>query len=189
MNSTTAKQTFQMLGNETLWEVARRLHELLAEGQLPYAIVGGVAVCLHGYRRNTVDLDVLIRPDDSGSFRKMLESGKFAWNAESKEFRNESGIAVQVVLAAAEEGPGQEARFPDPNDAGAVTIIEGLPVLTLAELIQSKIACGMGNLRRTHKDFADVVELIAIHELDGSFARCLHKSVRKEFRQLVKRVR
>jgi hypothetical protein len=68
-----------------------------------------------------------------------------------------------------------------------VTTIVGLPVLSLAELIQAKLACGLGNLRRTHKDFADVVELIAIHHLDGSFARFLHKSVRKEFRELIRR--
>ncbi|HEX7446375.1 MAG TPA: hypothetical protein VF306_02455 [Pirellulales bacterium] len=39
-------------------------------------------------------------------------------------------------------------------------------------------ACRLGNLRRTHRDFAGVVELIvveliAVHELDGSFARFL----------------
>ena len=44
-------------------------------------------------------------------------------------------------------------------------------------------------MRRTHKDFADVVELIAIHNLDPSYARFLHKSVRKEFRLLVRRAR
>jgi hypothetical protein len=49
-----------------------------------------------------------------------------------------------------------------------------------------KIACGMSNLRRTHKDFADVVELIAARNLDGSFARVLHKSLRPTFRELVR---
>lgn len=39
----------------------------------------------------------------------------------------------------------------------------------------------------THRDFADVVELIAIHNLDGAFARHLHKSLRKTFRQLARR--
>jgi hypothetical protein len=34
-----------------------------------------------------------------------------------------------------------------------------------------------------------VVELIAIHGLDGAFARFLHKLVREEFRELVRRVR
>ena len=58
--------------------------------------------------------------------------------------------------------------------------------MSLAALIQSKLACGLGNLRRTHKDFADMVELIAVHGLDKSFARNLHKSVRPEFRELVR---
>jgi hypothetical protein len=56
-------------------------------------------------------------------------------------------------------------------------------------LIQAKIACGLGDLRRTHKDFADVVELIAVRRLGGSFARFLHKSVRKELRELVRSAR
>jgi hypothetical protein len=65
--------------------------------------------------------------------------------------------------------------------------IEGLPVLSLAQLIQSKVACGLSNLRRTPKDFADVVELTAVHHLVGFFARFLHQSVRKEFRTLLRR--
>ncbi len=104
-----------------------------------------------------------------------------------KEFRSADGAAIQFVLAGESEGPGQAALFPSPGDRKHVTTIEGLPVLSLAQLIQSKLACGLGNLRRTHKDFADVVELIAFHRLDGSFARFLHKSVRKEFRELVRR--
>jgi pyruvate/2-oxoglutarate/acetoin dehydrogenase E1 component len=42
-----------------------------------------------------------------------------------------------------------------------------------------------GVLRRTHKDFADVVELIDQHGLSRADARRLHKSVRKTFRELV----
>jgi hypothetical protein len=101
------------------------------------------------------------------------------------------GDGFHSVLAARQAGeserPGQAARFRSPSEPNHVTRIEGLPVLSLAELIQSKVACGLGNLRRTHKDFADVVELIAVHHLDGSFARFMHKSVRKEFRELVRR--
>ena len=64
-----------------------------------------------------------------------------------------------------------------------------LPVFTLAKLIESKIACGQGNLRCTHKDFADVVELIIHHRLRSDFARFLHKSVRPTYRQLVRQSR
>src|SRR5262249_38424285 len=156
---------------------------------IDHAIVGGVAVCLHGYQRNTVDVDLLIRPEDAEPMKSALEADGFEWEPNEKEFRSPSGVPIQCVIAGESEGPGQETKFPDPGDAKAITTVEGLPVLSLARLIQSKIACGLGNMRRTHKDFADVVELIAIHQLDGSFARFLHKSVRKEFRELVKRVR
>ena len=75
------------------------------------------------------------------------------------------------------------------GDDRSVTEIEGLPVLRLSRLIETKIACGMGNLRRTHKDFADVIELILQNRLNSSFARYLHKSLRQAYRQLVRHSR
>jgi len=178
-----------MLENETLWQLADRIHRLLADKGVKHAFVDGVAVCLHGYRRNTVDLDLLVQPDDTAKLRTMLEAEGLHSMPAEKEFRSTSGVAVQFVLAGEREGPGQSATFPDPGDAKHITTIEELPVLSLAQLLQAKIACGLGDMRRMHKDFADVVELIAIHKLDGSFVRHLHKSVRKEFRELVRRSR
>lgn len=178
-----------MLGNESLWEVAALCHELLREAGIPHAIVGGVAVCLHGYQRNTVDLDMLVRREEAEKIRFTLEQAGFVWSAERAEFASPSGIAVQLLLAADRAGTGSEVRLPDPTDEKAVTQLEGLPVLTLAKLIESKLACGQANLRRTHKDFADVVELIAQHNLSRSFARFLHKTLRSTFRELVIRSR
>ena len=73
MTATTAQRTYQMLENQTLWETATRVNRLFAAQGIEHAVVGGVAVCLHGYRRNTVDLDLLIRPEDSGAVRSALE--------------------------------------------------------------------------------------------------------------------
>lgn len=178
-----------MLGNESLWEVAARCHELLRDAEIPYAILGGVAVCLHGYQRNTVDLNLLVRREEVGKIRHVLEQAGFSWSQERAEFVSQSGIAVQFLLATDRAGKGSEVLLPDPTDESAVTELEGLPVLSLAKLIESKLACGQANLRRTHKDFADVVELIATHNLSRSFARHLHKSLRATFRELVLRVR
>ena len=189
MRRVTARQVFHVLENETLWELAERVHRLLASKGISHAIVGGVAVCLHGYRRNTVDLDLLVAPADAAALRSALEAEGIQWHAAKKEFRSSAELAIQCVLAGESQGRGQETIFPSPADPKHVTTIEGLPVLSLASLIQSKIACGVGNLRRTHRDFADVVELIDVHQLDGSFARFLHKSVRKEFRVLVRHAR
>jgi hypothetical protein len=43
-----------------------------------------VAVCLHGYRRNTVDVDLLVRPEDAEAARRVLEANEFVWDDEQK---------------------------------------------------------------------------------------------------------
>lgn len=100
-----------------------------------------------------------------------------------------NGVAVPFLLSdePASDYRSLGIRLPDPQSAGTVVMIEDLPVLSLARLIEIKIACGQGNLRRTYRDFADVVELISIHSLSRSFARFLHKNVRMIFRELVLR--
>ena len=184
-----ASRTYAMLGNETLWEVAQSCHQLLEEAEIPHAIVGGVAVCLHGYQRNTVDVDLLVRKEDGERLREVLEQAGFEWIAREAEFRSASGIPVQFLMAGERAGKGSEIRLPDPDSAKSVTIKEGLPVLSLARLIETKLACGSGSLRRTHKDFADVVELIVANRLGSGFARFLHKTIRETFRNLVTRTR
>lgn len=183
---TTAK-VYAMLGNENLWQTALECHEILSKSGVAYSICGGVAVSLHGYRRNTVDLDIIIRSEDAAIVKDALCAAGLEWKGDSHEFRTEAGIAVQFLIAGDRAGNGQPVKLPDPDDEGSTETIEGVPVLRLSKLIECKLACGTGNLRRTHKDFADVVELIAIHELDGSFARYLHRSVRRTFRELVRR--
>jgi hypothetical protein len=185
----TARKLYTMLENASLWETATHCHELLADAKIPHAILGGVAVCLHGYQRNTVDIDLLIRNEDAKAVRETLENGQFTWNVKSKEFKAPSGILIQFLIAGEKAGDDSEIKLPDPSDANTKTVIEDLPVLTLARLIETKIACGLGNLRRTHKDFADVVELILANRLNSAFAKHLHKSIRTTYRELVQRSR
>lgn len=178
-----------MLGSEPIWHAASVCHEALAHVGAPHAILGGVAVCLHGYRRNTVDVDLLVRTEDMAAIRETLTTAGFRWDESAREFRDHAGIPVQFVAAGERAGKGSEVLLPSPADADVAVMIEGLPVLSLAALIESKLACGEGDARRMHRDFADVVELIAVHGLDGTFARHLHTLVRPAFRRLVRRVR
>jgi hypothetical protein len=186
---TTSETIYQMLGNESLWDVAEACHAILDRAAIPHAVVGGIAECVHGYQWNTVDLNLLIGPAQEATIRAALEAAGFKWSNKEAELRSPSGIPVKFVIASDRAGSGSEVRLPDPADESAVVHIEGLPVLSLTRLIESKIACGEGNLRRTHKDFADVVELIVKHDLNRSFACHLHKSVRPTFRRLVLQAR
>jgi hypothetical protein len=185
----TAARTYAMLGNENLWEAVQAVHAILAQAGIPHGVLGGVAVCLHGYQRNTVDVDLLVRPADAATARQLLESAGWTWDDAQKEIRSPAGVAVQFIYSGERAGAGSEVMLPDPADESAIVEVENLPVLSLARLIESKLACGQGNLRRTHRDFADVVELIAVHHLSCSFAKHLHKSLRDTFRELVMHAR
>ena len=76
-----------MLGTGPLWDAARRCHEALHQRGLAHAIVGGVAVALHGYRRTTADVDVLIRREDQSAVRQSLEKAGFVWDEAAREDR------------------------------------------------------------------------------------------------------
>jgi hypothetical protein len=184
----TSRETYAMLGTGPIWRAAAACHEALAEAGAPHAVIGGVAVCLHGYRRNTVDVDLLVRPEDMALIHETLTAAGFSWDSQVCEFRDQAGIPVQIMAAGERAGKGSKVLLPSPADDRVAVLIEGLPVLSLAALIESKLACGEGDARRMHRDFADVVELIALHGLDGTFARHLHKAVRPAFRRLVRHV-
>ena len=180
-----------MLGSSNIWDTARRCDEALRQQGLPYAIVGGVAVCLHGYQRTTIDIDILVSRADTQAVRAALEAAGFEWHAEAREFRDQNDIPVQCVISAEPAGADVSLGvfLPEPNADGVTTEIEGLSVVSLSRLIELKLACGLGSLRRTYRDLGDVVELIAVHNLGRDFARFLPKSLRKEFRELVVRAR
>lgn len=178
-----------MLGNESVWDAALASHAALAGAGVPHAVAGGVGVCLHGYQRNTVDVDLLIRADDAERVRQLLLAAGWRWEEAGKEFVSDGGIPLHLLMSGMPAGRGTEVRLPDPASKASVTELEGLPVLTLPRLIEAKLAAGQNDARRMHKDFADVIELVAHHNLQRSFSRKLDPSLRAAFLDLVERAR
>ena len=189
--SDSTERAFTVLGTGPLWDAAQRCHDALHRNGLAHAIVGGVAVALHGYRRTTADVDVLIRREDQPAVRQSLEEVGFVWDETEREFRDAAGVPIQCLIALepASRDSSLGVLLPDPSNVEVATEIEGLSVVTLAKLIEIKVACGLGDIRRSYRDWGDVVELIVARNLGGSLASQLHKSVRKEYRLLVKRAR
>jgi hypothetical protein len=107
----STQKVYSMLGNESLWNAASRCHELLSGANIPYSICGGVAVCLYGYQRNTVDLDLVIRSTDSAFVREIITKADFDWDPTHVEFRTKEGIAIQFLVAG--EKAGKETLLAD----------------------------------------------------------------------------
>src|SRR5437763_1698554 len=132
--------------HKTLERITRRLDEL----GIPYAVVGGMALFFHGYRRFTDDVDILVTPEGLKLIHEKLEGlGYLPPFKGSKHLRDtDSGVRVEFLTTGDYPGDGKPKpiAFPDPAEAGVE--MHGIHLLQLPRLLEIKLASGMTNPRR-----------------------------------------
>ncbi|MDP9194116.1 MAG: hypothetical protein M3P06_20660 [Acidobacteriota bacterium] len=160
--------------------LARRLEEL----EIPYAIVGAMAMNEYGYRRVTEDVDVLLTREGLDRFRqRWLGRGYVEKFPGSRGLRDtEHGVPIDIVVTGDYPGDGRPkpVAFPDPADARRGSRVRLLP---LHKLIELKLASGMSAPHRL-RDLADVLELIRVTGLPLELVADLDESVREKYREL-----
>ena len=163
-----------------LENIARRLDEL----QIPYAIVGGMALFSHGYRRFTEDVDILLTDEGLAEVHLRLDGlGYVPVFSGSRNLRDtESGVRIEFLVTGDYPGDGKPkpVAFPAPQDVSVER--EGIHYLGLPSLIELKLASGMSPGRR--RDLGDVQELIRILELPEDFTEKLDPFVHEVYREL-----
>jgi hypothetical protein len=161
--------------------LAHRLEQL----EIPYAIVGAMAMNEYGYRRVTEDVDVLLTREGLDRFKQhWLGRGYVEKFHGSRGLRDtENGVPIDVVVTGDYPGDGRPKSvvFPDPADhARRGSRVRLLP---LQKLIELKLASGMSAPHRL-RDLADVLELIRVTDLPLELAEELDESVRAKYREL-----
>jgi hypothetical protein len=174
-----------------LRETLRRLIDRLDADGIGYALAGSLALGEHGYLRMTEDIDVLLTPEGLALFHdRLVGRGYVATHSgATRSFRDaESGVRIEMLVAGEFPGDGKPkpVRFPDP--AATTTEVEGVRVLTLAKVIELKLASGMTAPHRL-RDLADVQETIKVRGLGEEFASQLDPSVRAAYLELLRAVR
>lgn len=172
--------------HEALRKIARRLDEL----GIPYAVAGGMALFMHGFRRFTEDVDILIARADLKRIHEQLEGrGYRPPFPRSKNLRDaEHKVKIEFLLSGDYPGDGVEkpVAFPDPSRVAVER--DGIKFLQLPTLIELKLASGMTSPDRL-KDLTDVQELIKILDLPLDFAEGLAPYVRDKYTELWQSVR
>jgi hypothetical protein len=172
---------------KTLRKIALRLDSI----EVPYAVAGGMALEAHGFRRLTVDVDILVSREGLKTLHEKLEGlGYVPPFAGSKNLRDtEHGVRIEFLIAGEFPGDGKPkaVAFPEPEVAGV--LINGVRFLSLPCLVELKLASGMtGGLHRL-KDFADVIALIETLGLSTEFADQLNPYVRDKYLELWQGIR
>jgi hypothetical protein len=173
------------MGTADVYRALDKLVRCLEEAGIPYAIAGALALNAYGYRRVTVDVDVLLtRAGLEELKRRHLGRGYVEKFSGSRGLRDpEHGVGIDVLIAGEYPGDGKPkpVAFPDPS---AVAVRgERAALLPLSKLVELKLASGMSAPHRL-KDLADVLELIHAAHLPSEFEANLDPSVRPKFREL-----
>src|SRR5262245_23475882 len=158
-------------------QTLRRLAQRLEKAGISYAVMGAMAVNLHGARRTTDDVDVLLTPEGLEQFRQKL-AAKYYDQVEGRPRRfveRRSGVRIDFLVTGRYPGRGKPGPFAFPDPGQSSEEIEDVKVVTLPQLVQLKLAA------RRYYDFGDVVFLIRVHNLDESFLEKLHPSVHRDF--------
>jgi len=155
--------------NTRILEVARSIRD-----RVDAPVLGGIAVYLHGWARSTIDLDLYTA--DRRVTADQLEAAGAKWDAAKKEHVL-NGVPIHTVTP-------EDAK----HTVEQTSIIDGVRVVSLKDLIAIKLLCGLKNPGRA-KDIADVQELIRAIPLDKRFAGKLPRDLRAPFKALVDAVR
>ncbi len=168
-----------------VFDALRKITNRLNGMGISYAVVGGLALFQHGYRRFTEDVDILVTKDNLRRIHNELEGlGYLPPYPKSKHLRDtELGVRIEFLTTGDYPGDGKvkPVSFPDP---AAVSFHSGgVRYLILPTLVELKLASGMTNDGRM-KDLSDVLELIKILNLPANFTDGLNPFVRAKYLEL-----
>jgi hypothetical protein len=173
------------MGTSRVHKAMEALVKRLDELEIPYAILGALALNAYGYLRATVDVDVLLTREGLARFReKSLGLGYVEKFPGSRSVRDtERKVDIDIIVAGDFPGDGKQkpVAFPDPGSNAVVGT--SLKLLALPKLIELKIASGMTAPHRL-KDLADVMELIRANDLPANYQDQLHPYVSARFGEL-----
>ena len=105
-------------------QAMRRIAKRLDELGVPYAIVGGMALFQHGFRRFTEDVDILVTRDGLKTIHDNLDGrGYLPPFTGSKHLRDtELGVKIEFLVSGGYPGDGKlkPVAFPDPETVSEI---------------------------------------------------------------------
>ncbi|HXT51731.1 MAG TPA: hypothetical protein VN811_11850 [Thermoanaerobaculia bacterium] len=173
------------MGQADVQRALVRIAQTLDRLDIPYAVMGAMALNEWGYRRVTVDVDVLLTADGLARLKAaVLGRGYLEKFPGSRGLRDvASGVTIDVVLAGEYPGDGKPkpVAFPDPGRAAVRG--ERVALLPLPTILELKLASGISAPHRL-KDLADVLEVIRALGLPRELGQELDASVRDKYDEL-----
>lgn len=163
-------------GSTNIQRTLLKALQLLKLFEIPHYVCGGFAVQEHGYPRFTVDVDIIV-PDVKFAMEKLSMNGfKVSPGCETAVTDVDTKVEVDLLPGSKKVDPGT-LTLPMPTRAS-----ETPQLLTLENLISSKLSTYMGRGADRLQDYADVGKLIQANRLPREYE--VEEAVRALYQKL-----
>jgi hypothetical protein len=165
-----------------VFRTLRRLAASLDAMNIPYAVIGALAMKAHKYERFTTDVDLIVSRESLRKIHDALEGRGYLAPFEGSNNRRDTtnGVKIDLLIAGGYPGDGKEKPIDFPDPASGTVEIDGLRYVTIEKLVELKLASGMTRELRLC-DLGDVQKMIHALKLPRSFGDRLHPYVRAKF--------
>lgn len=171
-------------------DIAAALEELrqtFEREDIPFAVIGALALRQHGYARHTEDIDLVTTPAGLARVHERLVGRGIVPQAPGLRKRlklTSREVTVDILQSGEHAGsPESPVIYPDPSSPAYTVASDGVRYASLSSLLAFKIASGVWGHRP--RDLADAQELIKRNSLQDAFARELPVPLHDKFRELV----
>jgi hypothetical protein len=133
------------MGQAEVQQATEKLVRILEREDVPYAIIGALALNEYGHRRVTVDIDLVMREEDLQGFKERWLGRGYEERVAGTGKLIDTDFNVNVDVLSTGRFPGDDKpkpiAFPDP----ATTAIRGAPfaLLPIERWIELTLASGM----------------------------------------------
>ena len=164
----------------------KSLRESLGRENIPFGLIGALALRYHGYNRFTEDIELLTTKNGLDRIHDALVGRGFlprASGSRKKLRMTQFKVNLDVVIEGEHAGSNESPTvFPSP-ESGAFKDYSGLRVANLDTLIELKLASGIWAHRG--QGLVDIQKLIQANRLDESFAEKLPAPLRPKYLELL----
>ena len=195
----TAEHILQLNGNlrdSEMVEIVRRFHALSKSHELPYCVIGGMAVVRNGYARTTIDIDILTLKSEWSKILPLV--GEISSDGLGNCVDKKTGITIDILFA--DEDWEMVIPMPDPRNVGEFDEALGANFIGLHALVQLKTAVYLDKLGEhgpatAAKDLADVQVLMKnnlskfSHEVIKTYDPAVRRQCLKIFDEVVRESR
>lgn len=168
-------------GKGVVWDTARRFIQSLRNHKHETVLVGDLAMFLHGYRRVSSIVEVIVTKETLDFIRSNWEALGVSFAFPTANFVRDSVTHVKIKLHLAGNSRTREAPhvfLPTPDECRME--VEQFPVIQLIPLIDMRLAIGLEE-KSLEREAVDVIEMIRVLRLPRELMEKLNPIVQHKY--------